>query len=343
MTDADSAVLAVDVGGTTVKGALVDLHGRPLHEVTADTFPVTATPVADVVTAVLAELAGLARRSGRPVVGAGVVTPGIVDESTGRVGFAANLGWRDFDLRGHLEQRLAVPVVVGHDVRAAGAAEALLGAARGSRDLAFVALGTGIAAALVTSGAVVTGAGCAAGEIGHMPVYPDGRRCPCGQVGCLEVYASGAAVARRYAELGGRAGRTAEDVVAALGADAAADQAWDEAVRALALASWRSGAGRGTTARTTAPPAGRAAGLAAAATAGRFAAGAGGRPGGGGDARPPQRGPGGGRRALDRRRRAGPPGRGAAQVTGGRSPCPENLLLRGRLVSGGQVVRSAGG
>jgi len=237
MTEAHSAVLAVDVGGTTVKGALVDLSGRPLHEVTAATFPAAATPVADVVTAVLTELARLADRSGRPVVGAGVVTPGIVDESTGRVGFAANLGWRDFDLRGHLEQRLAVPVVVGHDVRAAGAAEALLGAARGSRDLAFVALGTGIAAALVTSGAVVTGAGCAAGEIGHMPVYPDGRRCPCGQVGCLEVYASGAAVARRYAELGGPAGGTAEDVVAALGADAAAEQAWDEAVRALALAS----------------------------------------------------------------------------------------------------------
>jgi glucokinase len=237
MTDPQSAVLAVDVGGTTVKGALVDLTGRPLHEVTAPTFPAAPTPVADVVTGVLTELAGLAARAGLPVVGAGVVTPGIVDETTGTVGFAANLGWRDFDLREHLEKRLAVPVVVGHDVRAAGAAEALLGAARGARDLAFVALGTGIAAALVTNGAVVTGAGCAAGEIGHMPVYPDGRRCPCGQIGCLEVYASGAAVARRYTELGGPPGRTAEDVVAALGTDAAADRAWEEAVRALALAS----------------------------------------------------------------------------------------------------------
>ncbi|MCZ2830595.1 ROK family protein [Modestobacter sp. VKM Ac-2986] len=234
---AEVAAIAVDVGGTTVKGALVDAAGRPLHELAAPTSPADGTPVADVLTAVLAGLAGRAAASGLRVVGAGVVTPGTVDETTGRVGFAANLGWRDFDLRTHLEQRVAVPVAVGHDVRAAGAAEALLGAGRGARDLAFVALGTGIAAALVTGGAVVSGATRAAGEIGHMPVHPGGRPCTCGQVGCLEAYASGAAVARRYAELGGRPGSTAGDVAAALGTDPAADRAWQEAVQALALAS----------------------------------------------------------------------------------------------------------
>ncbi|MFQ1003739.1 ROK family protein [Modestobacter sp. SSW1-42] len=240
MTDVptgDLIAIAVDVGGTTVKGALVDTAGRPLHEVAAPTAPADGTPVADVLSAVLAGLAARAAGSGLHVAGAGVVTPGTVDEGTGRVGFAANLGWRDFDLRGHLERALPVPVAVGHDVRAAGAAEALLGAGRGAGDLAFVALGTGIAAALVTGGAVVTGATRAAGEIGHMPVHPGGRHCSCGQQGCLEVYASGSAVARRYAELGGRPGSTAGDVAAALGTDPAADQAWHEAVQALALAS----------------------------------------------------------------------------------------------------------
>jgi glucokinase len=231
------AVLAVDVGGTTVKGAVVDGAGRPLHVLAAPTAPADGAPVADVLSAVLADLAGRAAASGLQVVGAGVVTPGTVDETTGRVGFAANLGWRDFDLRGHLARQLDVPVAVGHDVRAAGAAEALLGAGRGARDLAFVALGTGIAAALVTGGAVVTGATRAAGEIGHMPVHPGGRRCTCGQVGCLEAYASGAAVARRYTELGGPGGATAGDVAAVLGTDPAADAAWQEALQALALAS----------------------------------------------------------------------------------------------------------
>jgi glucokinase len=231
-----AAALAVDLGGTTVKGAVVDGSGRPVHELTAATFPADGAPVADVVARVLDDLADRAGRAGLRVVGAGVVTPGTVDDTTGRVGFAANLGWRDFDLRGHLQQRLAVPVAVGHDVRAAGAAEALLGAARGATDLAFVALGTGIAAALVAAGSVVAGSGGAAGEIGHMPVHPGGRRCACGQVGCLEMYASGAAVARRYAELGGPVGSTAEDAVAALDTDPAARLAWDEAVAALALA-----------------------------------------------------------------------------------------------------------
>ncbi|MEU2350277.1 ROK family protein [Modestobacter sp. NPDC049651] len=230
------AALALDVGGTTVKGAVVDGTGRPVHELTAATFPADGAPVAEVAARVLTGLADTAGHAGLQVLGAGVVTPGTVDDLTGRVGFAANLGWRDFDLRGHLQQRLDVPVAVGHDVRAAGAAEALLGAARGARDLAFVALGTGIAAALFAAGAVVPGAGSSAGEIGHMPVYPGGRRCACGQVGCLEMYASGAAVARRYAQLGGRPGGTAEDVVGALDSDPAARQAWDEAVQALALA-----------------------------------------------------------------------------------------------------------
>jgi glucokinase len=229
------AVLALDIGGTTVKGAVIDETGRSSRPLARATFPAGGPAVLDVVGRALDDLAHGAVRDGIELVGAGVATPGVVDEVAGRVEFATNLGWRDVDLRSALQQRLGVPVAVGHDVRTAGAAEALLGAGHGAADMAFVALGTGIAAALVTGGRVVTGGAFSAGEVGHMPVHPHGRRCGCGQVGCLEMYASAAAIAGRYAELGGDDAATAEDVAAAVGADPVADQVWSEAVEALAL------------------------------------------------------------------------------------------------------------
>ena len=181
----------------------------------------------------LRHLADTAAMHGHPVAAAGVVTPGIVDEASGSVVYASNLDWRDVPLLDLLRARLAFPVAVGHDVRAAGLAEQLLGAARGSQDFVLVPMGTGVAAALVTAGHTITGALGAGGEFGHIPVVPGGEECPCGQRGCLEVYASGGGVARRYAAMGGAA-YSSREIVARLGWDQLADEVWGDAVRVLA-------------------------------------------------------------------------------------------------------------
>jgi len=230
-----SCVLAIDIGGTTVKAALVDETGQSHHLISRPSTGGDNT--VDVVRAVLTQLAEAATADGLEAVAAGVVTPGIVDDAAGRVGYASNLGWRNLDLRTPLETDLGLPVSIGHDVRAAGRAEALLGSARGASDFVLVQLGTGISAALMTADQIVTGVGNAAGEVGHMPVYPRGERCSCGQRGCLEVYASGAGIARRYRSAGGHSTLTAEQIVTVLGADPAADRVWSAAVEALALAT----------------------------------------------------------------------------------------------------------
>ncbi|MEV4891520.1 ROK family protein, partial [Nonomuraea sp. NPDC055795] len=72
------------------------------------------------------------------------------------------------------------------------------------------------------------------GEIGHIPVFPDGEQCACGQFGCLETYASAASVGRRYSQRAGLSGVKAEEVVAS--DDPLAVEVWDEAVEALSLA-----------------------------------------------------------------------------------------------------------
>ncbi|WP_231961002.1 ROK family protein [Pedococcus dokdonensis] len=227
---ATRVVLAVDLGGTTMKGVVVDETGREVADLERP------TPTAGVVEALgdlLGELGSVARGQGLTPVGAAVVSPGSVDEGQGVVRYASNLGWRDVPLRDLLEPAVGLPIAVAHDVRTAGLAEWRFGAARGSDDVVLVPIGTGVAAAVVSAGGLVTGATGTAGEFGHIPVVPDGEPCACGQRGCLEVYASGAGVARRYAARTGSVA-TAREVVARLGSDPDADEVWAEAVTVLA-------------------------------------------------------------------------------------------------------------
>lgn len=222
-------VVAVDLGGSTMKGAIIAEDG-----VTIATQRAT-TPEHDIVEglgALIQDLITIATGSGHPIVALGVVTPGIVDEESGVVRYASNLDWHDFPLLEILATRFSVPVAVGHDVRAAGLAEQLFGAARGASEFVLIPIGTGVAAALVSRDGTITGATGAAGEVGHIPVIPNGELCTCGQTGCLEVYMSGAGVARRYAARGGEQ-LSSEQIVGRLGSDAVADAVWDEAVQVL--------------------------------------------------------------------------------------------------------------
>jgi glucokinase len=128
-------------------------------------------------------------------------------------------------------------VVLDHDVRAAGLAELELGAGRGLQDVLYVALGTGVAAAVITRGQVVAGATDRAGELGHLPVFPDGERCACGQRGCTETYASAAALSRRYSAASGISDVAAHDVISrAAGGDPLADAIFNDAITALGRA-----------------------------------------------------------------------------------------------------------
>ncbi|MEO6200956.1 MAG: ROK family protein [Cryobacterium sp.] len=230
MSRLPDVVVAVDLGGTSLKGSLVSETGETVATRTRMT---PAQGIVDALMLLIDELMEAATANDRRVVAAAVVTPGMVDERTGVVVYASNLNWRDVPLLEQLQRRLSVPVSVGHDVRAAGLAESRLGAAMGVDDFTLIPIGTGMAAALVSSADPIRGALGAAGEIGHIPIVQGGEPCACGQRGCLEVYVSGAGVARRYAaRAGGRL--SSRQIVARLGTDPDADAVWEDATRALA-------------------------------------------------------------------------------------------------------------
>lgn len=224
------AVLALDVGGSSIKGVVLDDLGIARRTLAR------ATPADQGPDSVVAAVRAAARELlGADVAAAGVVVPGSVDVAAGVARYSANLGWRDVPLRDLLVDDLGLPVVLDHDVRAAGVAETTLGSARGIADCLIMIIGTGIAGVVRSHGETIRGAADLAGEIGHVPVYPDGETCACGQRGCLESYASAAAIARRYRARAGRAADT-RAVLAARGSDPDAAAVWDDATRALGIA-----------------------------------------------------------------------------------------------------------
>jgi glucokinase len=232
----DTVVIALDVGGTGMKCALVRpggaVHHTERHATRAERGPEAVT--ADILS-VAAGLTERARADGLTPVAAGVAVPGVVDEEKGVAVWSSNVGFRDVPLRDLVAARLDLPTALGHDVRVGGIAEARLGAGRGERQVLFMAIGTGIAAAHVLDGTALAGAHGAAGEIGHVIVRPGGPPCGCGVRGCLESIASARSIGRRYAELSGLAGTGAHDVAArAAAGEPLATEVWQEAIEALA-------------------------------------------------------------------------------------------------------------
>ena len=229
-------VLALDVGGTGIKAGLVTREGR-LKRTWRRATRIERGPRAVIGTIAdfAAELAEEAAADGTPVVAAGFALPGIINEQTGVGVFSATVGWRDVPFRDLLGARLAVPVAIGHDVRAGGVAEARIGAGRGSARFVFLPLGTSIGGAIMIDGVADVGPHGMGGEFGHIVVRPGGLPCGCGLRGCLARYSSAGAVASRYAEAAGTANAGALDVAARLATgDPIARRLWDEAVDVLA-------------------------------------------------------------------------------------------------------------
>ncbi|WP_344218706.1 ROK family protein [Kribbella sancticallisti] len=235
-------MVAVDLGGTRMKCGLVAADGAVLHRETRPT-PRTVPPrrgggraVLDALLETVVELEQKAAADGHRVRAVGVVVPGIIDAENGTVG-AENLAWAGTPVRAELQAAVGPDqkVVLAHDVRAGGYAELRQGALTGTTNSLFLPLGTGIAAAMVVDGSLVSGDGYA-GELGHTRfVHGDAAElCACGQWGCLETVASAAALARRYGVRTGKAVDGAREVLELLAqGDPDAAAVWSEALEAL--------------------------------------------------------------------------------------------------------------
>jgi glucokinase len=220
----ESVVLALDVGGTTIKGGAVDAAGGLWGRRRWSTRRLEGL---DAVLGAIRTAADELAADHPEAVALGLAVPGAVDVLGGVARRSTTLAWRDVPFGDEYAARLGVPVAMINDVRAGGLAEHRLGAGRESADMLFVALGTGIATAILSGGRLVDGAHAVAGELGHLVVEVGGPPCLCGNRGCLETVASGWALAET--DPGG-----AEAVVRrAEAGDPGARAAWDAAVEGL--------------------------------------------------------------------------------------------------------------
>ncbi len=189
--------VGLDIGGTKTDAVAVGDDGCVVHTLR---MPTGFGPEAVLATAVEA-VERVSEATGTlvaDVASIGVGIPGAVDFVTGRVSHAVNLGLADLELGEALRARLGRRVRIENDVNAAAVGAFHLRGLGSGQSMAYLNLGTGLAAGLVLGGELWRGVSGVAGEIGHIPVDPAGPACPCGQRGCLELYASGSAVARQW-------------------------------------------------------------------------------------------------------------------------------------------------
>ena len=204
-------ILAVDIGGTSVKLGLVNERGHILHKHEASvSFDGYKTPILETV---LKEARAFVSEVPCRISGIGVSATGQIDRVCGLViGTNGSIpNYKGAPIKQAFEQEFGVKTTVLNDANAAALGECYRGAGGGVQDVLMVTLGTGVGGGIVIGGKIFTGWRGLAGEIGHFSLYQDGIPCTCGKRGCFEQYASTTALIRLAQEATGESsldGRT---------------------------------------------------------------------------------------------------------------------------------------
>ncbi len=217
------SLVAIDVGGTSVKAEILDDRYRAQRR---HTVPTPAGSAA--IDAAVALIEAFAM----PGDTVGLAVPGLVDSTTGVGVLSTTLGWENLPIADIVRTATGLDPMVIHDIAAGGLAEYRSGAGVGCNDAAVFVIGTGIGAALVVDGQHLTRG--PVGEVGHLGTGLADERCRCGRMGCLEGTASAASIARRYTQRSGMAVAGAQEVVARISDDPIAAEVWRDATDSLA-------------------------------------------------------------------------------------------------------------
>lgn len=189
--------IGVDVGGTNVKLALVDLNGKIVY---SNTTPTRADlgyehSIANIQNAI-EELIKETNTNKDAIEAIGFGFPGQIDYQQGVVRLLPNMpGWVEIPVAKIMQDKFGIQTKLDNDVRVATLGELKYGAGKGCQNLVCITVGTGIGSGLVFNGKLIRGANNAAGEIGHIKLtMGDGPICGCGDYGCFEAYASGPSI-----------------------------------------------------------------------------------------------------------------------------------------------------
>ncbi|MEI6122928.1 MAG: ROK family protein [Bacteroidota bacterium] len=193
-------VVGIDIGGTNTVFGFVDNLGNCIHKASFSTqqYPDPLLFVAKLSEQIQNSIQALPNAH---VKGIGIGAPN-GNFYKGTIEFAPNLKWKGVVHLAQLFQtHFAMPVLLTNDANAAAIGEMMYGNAKGMKDFILITLGTGVGSGIVSNGNMMYGHDGFAGEIGHVIVFPEGRKCGCGRRGCLEAYCSAKGIIKTYVAL----------------------------------------------------------------------------------------------------------------------------------------------
>lgn len=183
-------IIGIDLGGTNLKIALLDLRAKIIRKDLLNTRNFTSKD--KLIRAIVNSVEKIIKEKKiqkSQVLGLGLGLPGLVDIELGLVHFLPNIpGFKNVNLRQILEKEIGLPVFIDNDANLMCLAEFKLGSAKGAKNAVCLTLGTGVGGGIIINRQLYRGTAFAAGEIGHMPVNEIGPRCNCAGLACLEAY-----------------------------------------------------------------------------------------------------------------------------------------------------------
>jgi len=194
-------VIGIDLGGTKISGALADIKGNVINKYT---IPTNADQGEQIVLqriiSVIDKLIDESVENTENIKAIGIGSPGPLDPKKGMIITTPNLPFKNFKLVEPIKNKYKIPTFLDNDANVAAIGEYMLGAGKGTQNMVYVTVSTGIGGGAILNGKIYRGNTFNALEVGHMTIEPQGPRCNCGNYGCVEALASGTAIARQAIE-----------------------------------------------------------------------------------------------------------------------------------------------
>lgn len=189
-------VIGVDLGGTKIYTALVDLEGKIIKEKVVETLAAEGEKAvaARIIDTIDYVIDGTNKDEIKAI---GIGSPGPLDAKSGIIIQTANLPFKNFEIVNVVKEKYGLPTYLDNDANVATLGEFMFGAGRGTENMVYITVSTGVGGGAIINGRLYTGSTANALEIGHTTVALDGPRCGCGNIGCAESFASGTAIGKR--------------------------------------------------------------------------------------------------------------------------------------------------
>ena len=191
-------VVGVDIGGTNVKVAILDLKGRIYRKKVFSTKEFSKkNELINELTRNIKAAIYENRLKAKDILGIGIGVPGLIDSRQGIIHYLVNIkGFIKVPLKQIIENKLNIPTFLDNDVNVMCLGELHYGNAKGAKNVVCITLGTGVGGGIVIEGKLYRGASLSAGEVGHVTINENGPHCNCGNRGCMESYVGNVAITK---------------------------------------------------------------------------------------------------------------------------------------------------